>query len=155
MGLDILAYRQVTLLHEGECDEDHGAGVARTYPHPQFLDHADEMVQGCYSFVSCMDFRAGSYGGYNQWRAQLSMMAHGVQPEVIWRAPEAFNAFVELINFADNEGTIGSHTAAKLAKDFHQFSVQATEIGGWFEEKYKDWSRAFSLASDGGFVVFH
>lgn len=60
--------------------------------------------------------------------------------------------FWELIHFADNEGTIGPATAAKLAKDFAEFQAEADKLeddveARWFREKYADWRKAFEVAA--------
>lgn len=111
-------------------------------------------------------FRAGSYSGYNWWRKQLSVLAHDVEPEEIWDGElEDGAAFVELIDFPDNEGAIGPKTSAKLAADFavHAEAIEnkareTIEDAGeldYFLESYGEWKTAFELAMHDGFVVFH
>src|SRR5438552_18976423 len=111
MGLDISAYGQITKLDGNEppaCAEP-SAGRPDDYFQliimPEFADRADGLEEGCYGYADRYDFRAGSYGGYNDWRDSLARLAG-------WRnANQAFNAkggaFWELINFADNDGIIG------------------------------------------------
>jgi len=112
-------------------------------------------------------FRAGSYSGYNWWRATLSNLAHDVEPQEIWDDYYLWmdQAFVELINFSDAEGTIGPKTAAKLAKDFAFYELQilsrAQQVLAdegereYFIDAYEEWKRAFELAAQDGFVIFH
>ena len=65
--------------------------------------------------------------------------------------------FVELIDFADNEGYIGPTVAAKLARDFaqHEASILSPEVEGWQAKLYRDWRHAFELAADNGCVDLH
>lgn len=113
-----------------------------------------------------LGFQAGSYSGYNRWRENLCLFAHGVDPETIWFAEDVWEGkpFFELILFSDAQGTIGPETSAKLAKDFAFYELhclsRAQEIPDegereWFIEKYEDWRAAFELAAQDGFVIFH
>lgn len=92
-------------------------------------------------------FYAGSYLGYNWWRAKLNEFSGNV-------------AFQELIDFADNEGVIGSELSKKLYDDFRTYHNQALEFsktinnGEWWFKKYCDWEEAFKMAKDGGAVEF-
>jgi hypothetical protein len=111
-------------------------------------------------------FRAGSYSGYNWWREQLSKFGLDRTPESVWSNKRlAGSPFVELIDFSDCEGSIGPQTSAKLFDDFLAYEDQ---VAGWaqhaipeednrsyFVETYADWQRAFELAADFGFVIFH
>jgi len=86
-------------------------------------DHLAGMEPGLYEYTAASeqhDFRAGPYSYYNTWREQLSRLALGVEPEAVWEEPDRFagRPFVELINFTDCDGRIGSGLAAKLATDF-------------------------------------
>lgn len=108
---------------------------------------------GCYEITDQTErhgFRAGSYGGYNQWRADLQQQFN---PE---RDPEG--PFYELIWFADNEGTIGPEAARDLLADFEQHAAAYRSPESWGQyghEKYADWTRAFRLAAADGLVAFH
>jgi hypothetical protein len=112
-------------------------------------------------------FRAGSYSGYNWWREQLCKFALEVSPEDVWEEPERFEgkAFVELINFSDCDGCIGSKTSAKLAKDF---AAHAPRLKMWatkhltdadersyFVDSYAEWQQGFELAAQNGVLIFH
>lgn len=109
------------------------------------------------------DFRAGSYSGYNSFREQLAQAALDVTPRAVWDRLDFYRErpFFELINFADNEGTIGPLAAADLAQDFRdQRSIvlaawHDVEEESWFTAKYDEWQRAFDVASGHGIVAFH
>jgi len=134
---------------------------ARIYPNPDFPAQAEGIEDGYYGYENSMDFRAGSYSGYNQWRDELARMA-GYAPVASDHSPYAAGAwqkksgpFWELINFADNEGCIGPKTSAKLAKDFAEFQHAADlNPDEWFRQKYAYWRKAFELASNDGAVDF-
>ena len=108
------------------------------------------------------DFRAGSYSGYNLWRVQLSQFALGVEPSTVWENPERFagRPFVELINFTDCDGRIGTRLAVKLAADFRAHADEAAKYaatldeGESFLENYNDFARAFELAGQQGALAF-
>lgn len=106
-------------------------------------------------------FSAGSYHGYNHWRATLSQTVNGLQPESVWHQADALAhlPFFELINFSDCEGTIGPEAAADLVQDFDDYSEIVREAQGEedpfarFVAQYDRWREAFLVASDGGMVV--
>lgn len=166
MGLDITAYRQLQGPVSQDQDED-GPWLSAT--DSAFIARTDGLEEGAYaSAAEEFDFRAGSYGGYNQWRDELAKLAgypamrHAPSygPPRDLHAASAWQAdsgpFWELINFSDCEGTIGPKTSAKLAADFaaHQEKADA-HAEGWFRELYAKWRKAFEMAADGGAVSFH
>jgi len=67
-----------------------------------------------------IEFRAGSYSGYNKWRDELARRALDLPAATVWEDPSRFveAPFFELINFSDCEGTIGPDAASDLATDF-------------------------------------
>lgn len=106
-------------------------------------------------------FQAGSYSGYNLWRADLAGQFNPAPREPIsggMLQPDPGGPFYELIWFADNEGTIGPEAAADLLADFREHADRyalGETLTGYFSRKYEDWTRAFELAADGGLVHFH
>jgi hypothetical protein len=128
-------------------------------------EHLAGMKPGVYEYTPATeqhDFRAGSYSGYNLWRDQLSQFALGVPASVVWHAPEQFagRPFVELINFTDCDGRIGTQLAGKLAADFRTHADSAAkyaataEDGEGFLENYHDFAHAFELAARDGALRF-
>jgi hypothetical protein len=119
---------------------------------------------GCYAITDetrTHSFRAGSYSGYNHWRADLARQFNP-QPQVPGERypgePDPDGPFYELIWFADNEGCIGELAAAELLADFRAHADRydpKDDIDGWYRSKYDDWTRAFELAAAGGLVRFH
>ena len=106
-------------------------------------------------------FRAGSYTGYGEWREGLAEYA-GLTVRDYWGKPDTGQPFYELINFADNEGTIGPEAAADLLADFrqHEAGYKAAHSGGgamdqYDIERYHHWMLAFELAAQDGMVVVH
>lgn len=100
-----------------------------------------------YEYEDCFEFRAGSYSGYNRWRDDLEKFKGDV-------------AFQELIDFADNEGVIGSELSAKLRDDFKKYHDEAMEFSQredvcmYFFENYCNWEKAFAMAAENGAVEF-
>lgn len=167
MGLGITAYSKLTHLGrhcDGWCpDEEHIQAYAyadfpRSFRGIPVLGERDGAIHGgCYVAgpdTVTFGFHAGSYSGYNHWRADL---ARQFNPEA-GRHQGVDLPFYELIWFADNEGCIGPEASADLLDDFraHADAYTPGDGGdGWYREKYADWTRAFELAADGGLVAFH
>ena len=146
MGLDITAYRKLTVVENPELDEEGYAvnydsewkpGASMEWSEKHFPGRGEGIdPQTVYTWGESLGFRAGSYSGYNWWRAKLEAFKGDV-------------AFQELINFADNEGVIGFVVAKKLAKDFSDYEKEAEkyshtlgEEGDYWFEKYQDWKKA-------------
>jgi len=180
MGLDITAYPAAELTPEHTYDPDacYEAGHRRAFCYAGHehaarglaLDADVDAATGirwgrCYQVdeAGAFGFRAGSYGGYNDFRERLSRYALGVPPQSVWSDPAAWRdrPFYELVNFADNEGTIGPAAAADLAADFAterdrvRPKLAHAASGDWYQAKYDAWQRAFALAAHHGIVVFH
>jgi hypothetical protein len=123
MGLDVTAYERVTLLKaeppggfEQEDDLEPPKGKILLTVMEAFRATADGLVDGLYAWEGrTFGFGCGSYSYYNRWRRGLAELV-GTTAKAVWdeRRP---GPFVELINNADNEGTIGPVTCAKLAKE--------------------------------------
>jgi hypothetical protein len=178
MGLDITAYEDVELAESlasaknrlgDKCwDELYAAGARYLYTWPDhsfapFKQH-DGLADGFYMVSGeRFDFCAGSYSGYCQWRERLASMVGITSLKEFWNNPQA-GRFAELLNFADNEGVIGPVTSLKLFIDFRQGLGEAEEYAlsmgddqEWFILKYRNWLRAFEIASrqGTGAVDFH
>ena len=152
MGLDISYYRKLTVVPDAELDKD---GDPKDYDnHVRFgrsMEWSESVWPGrndplepnaIYSFVEKGKFHAGSYSGYGSWRRQLAEFANG-------------DEFHELIDFSDNEGTIGPIVSAKLAEDFERNQKRADDHDDeWFRIKYREWRKAFETAADSGAVDF-
>jgi hypothetical protein len=158
MGLDIRAYSglvKVRAFNEGDESGDYyDQGLRKFYPHidfpaSRFTPLEENML---YSYVSEYSFRAGSYSGYNEWREQLAALV-GTTTDQVWAEPQP-GPFMELINFADNEGTLGSEICEKLLHDFQGWNDRAKGGGTWFYDRYVHWMKAFELGADNGAVDF-
>lgn len=163
MGLDIYAASKIQR-RPGDYD---GEGFYVGSQPDEFAAQADGLEPGSYDYERALDFRAGSYSGYNTWRNQLAELAGypAVRHESSYKPSEELYAagawkakggpFWELINFSDCEGVIGATTSTKLAKDFAEFQAKAdAHPSDWFRACYADWRKAFELASQEGAVVF-
>lgn len=172
MGLDITWYTGLTKAEANEgLDKDGYAreedGYFRFPRNHDFPGRADEIdFERAYKADDEGDFAAGSYLGYGVWRNQLaalagypkspspehSSMAHAAS---VWESTKP-GPFMELINFSDCEGVLGTAVSAKLAADFAQFQEKAdAHESERFREKYALWREAFEKASNGGAVHFH
>ncbi len=163
MGLKIIVYKQISKMPEGtvRLTDDHFYLVVNS----DFPQQADGLIRGFYSCNdSPFEFAVGSYLGYKIFRELLAKLI-GTTCRKIWKNPVP-GPFVELINFADNDGTIGSQTSKKLSKDFqdHIHLVQDASGTGFFGNRdddeffvslYQAFMTAFEIAADGGCVAFH
>jgi hypothetical protein len=171
MGLDITWYRGLSKAAENEGRDASGYpldGFASFYRNPDFPGRADDISdEAVYRYEEVDGFRAGSYGGYNDWREELAKLA-GYLPvshsrfgsvemrhdAAVWRAEGG--PFFELIHFSDCEGVIGAAVSAKLAADFAEHQPKAdAHPDDYFRERYAKWRRAFEKAADRGCVNFH
>jgi hypothetical protein len=164
MGLDITAYSKLTAVGQHATgdwceDGDHVTAFAYdTFPAsfrgiPILVTESTSggsfLQGGCYAVTDSTEthgFRAGSYGGYNAWRADLARQFN--------RETAPDKPFYELIWFADNEGCIGPDAAKDLLVDFREHAAAYVPRDDYARSKYVDWTRAFELAADGGLVSF-
>lgn len=116
-------------------------------------------------------FRAGAYSYYNWWRNELSVFALDEEAEDVWMEPRFYRGepFVELIDFTDCDGRIGTSVCAKLAADFTAWAARAKryaskvthpeapddpDVGAGWLANYRDFARAFKLAAKNGALKF-
>jgi hypothetical protein len=117
-----------------------------------------------------LDFSAGSYGTYNWFRNQLSIAIYGHPAAKIWENIESYEGkpFIEIINFTDCDGVIGTEVSEKLYNDFvnnrpellkyclNTFKEDVS-IYSSFEyviKTYDNFTEAFKLGKDSGLVIF-
>ena len=148
MGLDVVAFSNAWPI-ESE-DPDLGYHVYSV----NGIDRMDGKPEGRYCGENEFSFRAGSYGGYNEFRSWLSKTFIGAEPKIVWESSVLYcdKPFYELVNFGDNEGAFGPATSAKLAADFAAHAAPICEE--YYARTYGLFKKAFEIASDDGFVVF-
>lgn len=175
MGLDISAYSNVEEVVDIEkYDEDALYDFYYTGNNGAFLIQLGKLKKDTYYRISLNSkyhsFRAGSYGGYNNWRKQLAVMAGYGSVQNVWNdfnndiryhklkkiqnEDDHIKPFYLIINFSDCEGFIGPDISKKLYMDFVNFDEKAKEQDEYFYNKYCEWKEAFRIASEYGFVIF-
>lgn len=162
MGLDITAYSGLQLEAEFNGEDYEDTYKTRIYKNPDFPGRAEDMPvnDGIYTYAKIMQFPAGSYSGYNEWRDNLARLAGYESARSCWEKHTSGLLF-ELINFSDCEGVIGPSVSAKLAHDFAELQGKVDQIGGdapdliWFKQVYAKFRRAFEMAAENGAVQFH
>lgn len=160
MGVDITAY---TNIRKSSVTDDEDSDGFHAYDNPNFAGRACGLVTGTYEYDDAVEGLSLSYGGYNQWRNRLAEIAGWPAVEykreyetiprmrhdaAAWQAESG--PFWELINFADNEGTIGTEVCAKLARDFAEFQSKADALQrdhGFFKRTYDSMRAAFEAAA--------
>jgi len=192
MGLDIIAISQIRQIHvpedielwsdayyDWEQEQDFDGSVWNLDRHPHFTEQFKGLPIG--SVVGEGEeygFRAGSYGGYGEWRDLLAKVALGMGAKDLWVKMDDNGQsykdipFSEHINFSDADGIIGPIASKKLHNDYVKYEKDINgmldrfylkfedfEIDGetytWFKQKYKEWKEAFRIASNNGAVIFH
>lgn len=162
MGLSAYAYRLATLTDEHErndaCYEnDH---VLAFILGDEFRRSLRGLNAGrCYKVSDRAITVSNSYSGHGRFREVLARVFYDKAPRDIWNDPDAYvdQPFFELLQFADNEGTIGPLAAADLARDFAEGREQwnaALEVSEWVRSTYDEWAEAFEAAANGGLVTF-
>lgn len=166
MGLDVTWYRRLKLAPRAHRV---WVRVANIYceEHVVFFAHSafpgrEEGVRCdvCYEVAEgdSGDAFSATYVAYSTFRAGLAAHGMNAAPDDVWGSPDKFRGlpFFELVNFADNEGTIGPVVAAKLAHDFESFRAHDVfPNDAWMRETYWRMHEAFEMAADGGAVKFH
>jgi hypothetical protein len=113
------------------------------------------LTEGCYSPEEWYFSSIANWSGYRAWQEHLAMMAHGVDAATVWRNPQRYPAFRELIGFPGN-GNLCTETCQKLAADFVANLEKADAYGivdqEWID-LYKKFLRAFDFASERGCVL--
>ena len=169
MGLDITAYRSLAKATDPAMEDGrpvdwqnhfHAAGSCIDFTEENWPGRSAGIERDAvYTFAKSFEFRAGTYGGHNEWRRWLALFAGWPSIEQAWQGKSG--PFIELIDFADNEGVIGPVVAADLAKDFadHQERAELFERPDidreWWLAQYANWRKAFEMAGDCGAVEFH
>jgi hypothetical protein len=175
MGLDITAYSKLEILDPRVQRARERLFIPQDDPVYEFTDHhvnspnnwMRDMKPGKYyetPDTETLDFRAGSYSGYNAYRKMISECFLGVTQDEVWNNEKQYEGkpFYEQVNFSDCEGFIGPEVSAKLAKDYKEGRTQwyeyLRESGEnrieYYMSRYDLWTEAFELASDDGFVWF-
>jgi hypothetical protein len=180
MGVDVTAYSHLRLV-EPPCPRPNGWCEDEEADHIQafaYADHArsyeglaspedERTISGiafigfrCYArtdATQAVQVLSMAYGSYNRWRAMLCRAFMLAEPEDVWRDLDQYaaNPFIDLVNFADNEGCIGPVSAARLRAGF-----TATGAREQFDEQVRRDLKDFpdleglALAKDGGLVSF-
>lgn len=174
MGLDISYYSNIKRQKGGSIKTKYNRG----------FKYQLGLLRGSYEVSEKSEsygFPCGAYSTYNEWRNHLAIMAgYGsannvwndktFDPSIKYTNPRLLKLkklkgeeidiieitpFYELISFSDCEGVIGPEISEKLYKDFVKFEDKAKEEDEYFYRKYKDWMKAFKVASNMGAVSFH
>lgn len=189
MGLDITAYSnlivaspeisEVIRKYEYECEGDIPDEIKATgyiYVHGQVRGFEKQFagLQANTAYLLTpqtedLEFRAGSYGGYNTWKRELcfGVLEHSLGYTREHQQEMKDKPLIELIHFPDNEGFIGPQTAAKLFADFRacadkfkryivdKFGKEEAWVAEQFLSNYRNFMTACSLASENGLIQFH
>jgi len=175
MGLDLTGYRQVAATLTTVDWEDAEAiaadrgwvnewGEADTaYINPHYPGYAEVDGGPLLIIGPCSDkvrAHAGSYGGYNRRRNQISVALLGVEAEAVWADADKFDhPIVSLVNFSDCEGVIGPKRCAAIAGVFADPRAMEKFFAAVGDDRDRGWwddmRRVFEAGADGGLVSFH
>ena len=205
MGLDISAVSKLEPIEVPEdiekwsdewydWESEIGGDVYNVYSMDAFPEQSEGLEDGAYISRDGehTSFRAGSYSGYGTWREWMaSAVMQGILNKTggataMWHSSDEGDyslPFMDIINFSDSEGMIGTVASKRLYNDFrryendimdwmdHQYLTQTPMSQSswrdeedkpldkgdfeWFQRQYQEWKNAFRIASDNGVVMFH
>ncbi len=180
MGLSVTAWPHATLVphhlypdvdHEDCGSKDHVrafayGGFERSYaglalPDRRFAfpgeDEPTNIGGVCYTVSGDTARVDMSYGGHNRLRDLLATTFIGVPATDVWANPaDYYDApFYELVNFADNEGTIGPVAAAAFTADFDAGADKWADLFADDDlDWYTGWTKIAHTAADTGIIRF-
>lgn len=134
-----------------------GAGKTFTSGKAQFIGGEYYQLSGRYDGLHV------SYGGHYHFRAELAD-AVGLDFEAIVGAKTIEEVeehytkrtpFIDLLNFADNEGTLGSLACARLSWDFAKHASARSRLDSRYQGLWDAWRRCVDLAANTGLIDFH
>lgn len=172
MGLDITAYKGVKLVENpymGSTGEpDVWANQVYISIGNSEWEQGDDLEAGqVYEFSDVISVYSSSYSAYGNLRNELARLAGyepliagskylGVYSARVWHEWDLGKRGLlsELVNFADNEGEIGTKTCRKILNDLHTVSARAGELNEWNQGLLTDLIQTFEFAAVDGFVQF-
>ena len=140
------------------------------------FNRAESMESGWYCLTDKSvetEFFRSQYSSYNRFREHLSLGVIGVNPIDIWEDTESFRygPLYELINFADNEGIIGTEECKRIydalvagrdkymeyrneiTKEWYQSNPGACgDSADWVTNSYDDFINGFEIGAENGIV---
>lgn len=166
MGLDATAHERAEIVadHDSCPDYEYEAGWCSEHTrafviHPRFARSLDGLVdEGWYSLTGDAVHVGNPYTTHRRLREQVCRFASGVDIEAVWAAGgDGFDdlPFLEWLDFADNEGTVGGTAARRLADDFDAHDATDWKWTSPYDaKKWGEWGEAFHVASDTGLIRF-
>jgi hypothetical protein len=166
MGVKITAWSGLYLVEEHEVHPLCAEGHIRSYTYAAFKRSAEGLADAdvetdlggdtvvsnrCYGLTDrsnrsvIMDV---PYLEYGRWRSELALAATGKPIEEIWADPNPDLPFIDLLNFADNDGCIGPAAARRLLADFTDPKY------GKHSDDWRAWIAGCRLAADDGLIRF-
>lgn len=177
MGLDITAYSKLQVLTPKEIKASERSIGVRVDFGEEVITLSDSQIKSPNNWIRDMSpgtyyqspeteeysFGAGSYSGYGTYRKMLAECFLGVTPEGVWKNESVYKGqpFFEQVNFSDCDGFIGPEVSAKLHEDYnagrnewYDYLVESGEEVEYYMPRYDNWTKAFKVASDEGFVWY-
>lgn len=104
-----------------------------------------------------LDYPYSSHGRFREALIRLIQREDLLDAEgkIKWNELPSDLPFIDLIDFADNEGCLDYEVAKNLFEDFDQWKLDAEKYLSEYELSiYKKWTQIFKDASDNGIIVF-
>ena len=167
MGLSIRSISKAKFVEcSGYVDEEADELCDHEYEICSFPLGREGLKTGCYvrdKGGRWFSFEIG-YSQYARWIDELYRMLYGVDAKGVCRQfrrhrGKPFIEFLDVPSFSQGD-TIGSKTSAKLHGDFVTFARRArkdftqNKVPAWMWDTYRDFRKAFKIASDGGFMCY-
>lgn len=172
MGLDITAYSNIKKDEEnGEVLGLYSTGFIQSNlkefeTNYEILDEDGEVIEPLLTCDDGYGFRAGSYGGYGEFRRILCTAINEIDLSEMWENDNKISIqnlpFFWLLNFSDCEGYIGTDYCKILYKDFvnnedkfREAMKEFEDYGQYYIDTYLDFKNALEVASNNGVLSFH
>ena len=114
-------------------------------------DRSDGMKPGWYMrFGERFNWSNTPYSWYGDWRAALGAMV-GVDVHKLHRMkrPPKTGPFIELLNYADNQGFFGPTTSTKLLSDFESHRPHAVAFAAELDKMWRAGGKPLSITVKG------
>lgn len=157
MGLDVSVYTDVEIC----CEED---VCFEAYVIDDRWEHKIKNLlrSACYKGDIVPDvevrYSYSTHGEFREYLVKLTGSNHLLDEngKIIWAEIPAKIPFIDLIDFADNEGCLDWETAKRLLIDFNKYQSKNEDSNNeYMKSKYKDWHNVVKAASNKGVIVFH
>jgi len=156
MGLDIHVYNNIKVTNDGDNNSFTAFVISEDWKHK-----IKNLQENCHYIGDCADNSISyPYGAHGRFMAQLIRLIGRddllkQNGEIDWEKLPLDIPFIDLIDFADNEGCLDWEISEKIYNDFVEYNdLASTKLDSRTYSRYIDWLNVFQKAKNFGVVVF-